>query len=118
MRLAEFLFVGGGGRAGFLRALRRQAGGQVFRAFNFGRVAFFKNALGAALFAHRVGAGLDGVAVGFLRVLAEAAFGAETHSAASPREIVVAHGQYPFRWMCMFCIKPTAINEPSTEDPP
>ena len=82
------------------------------------RVPFFKHVLGAALFAHHVGAGLDGFAVGFLLGLAEAAFGAETHSAAPPRKIVITHSQYPFRWMYMFCIKPSAINEHSTEDPP
>ena len=41
--------------------------------------------------AHDFGARLRGVAVGFLRGLAQAALGAEPHSAASPRKIVVAH---------------------------
>ena len=45
---------------------------------------FSNSALRSALFAHHVGARLDGFAVGFLRCLAEAAFGAETHSAAPP----------------------------------
>jgi len=40
--------------------------------------------LGAALLRHHVGAGLDGFAVGFLLGLAEATFGAETHSTAPP----------------------------------
>ena len=77
-------------------ALRRQAGGDVFGAFDFVRVAFFKHALGAALFAHHVGARLGGFAVGFLRVVAEAAFGAEPHAAAAPRKIVVTHKSVSF----------------------
>ena len=53
------------------RSLRRQAGGDVFGALDFVRVPFFEQVLGAALFAHHVGAGLDGVAVGFLLGLAQ-----------------------------------------------
>ena len=98
--------------------LRRQAGGDVFGAFDFVRVPFFEDVLRAALLRHHVRAGLDGFTVGFLRIGAEAAFGAETHSAAAPRKIFITHSQYPFRWMYTFCIKPSAINEHSTEDPP
>ena len=77
--------------AGFGLALRRQTGGDVFGAFDFVLVAFFKQAVVAALFADHVGAGLDGVAVGFLVSGVQAAFGLETHSAAAPREVIVAH---------------------------
>ncbi len=85
MRLAELLF----GRAGFRRfrfrrSLRRQAGGDIFRALNFVRVPFFKQPLRTALFAHHVGARLAGFTVGFLRGLAETALGAETHPPAPP----------------------------------
>ena len=73
------------------RALRRQAGGDVFGALDFLDVAFFKQAFVAALFRDDFGARLRGVAVGFLRVGAETAFGLETHSAAAPREVVIAH---------------------------
>ena len=85
MRLAEFLF----GRAGlrrllFRHSLRRQAGRDIFGAFDFVGVPFFKKPVGAALFAHGVGARLAGFTVGFLRGLAKAALGAEMHSAAPP----------------------------------
>ena len=83
--LAEIFFVRAGIRRwGFRRSLGRQAGGDVFGALDFVRVPFFKHMLGAALLRHHVGAGLDGFAVGFLLGWAEAAFGAETHSAAPP----------------------------------
>jgi hypothetical protein len=81
---------------GFRRSLRRQAGGDVFGAFNFVAVPFFEHMLGAALLGHHVGAGLDGFAVGFLRALAEAAFGAEPHAAAPPRKIIIAHSSVSF----------------------
>ena len=99
MRLAEILFVRAGvRRLLFRRSLRRQAGGDVFRALDFAACArFSKTRSGAALFAHHVGAGLHGFAVGFLRAVAEAALGAETHAAAAPRKIIVTHNQYPFR---------------------
>jgi hypothetical protein len=48
----------------------RHAGGDVFRAFDFVAVAFFKQTLVAPLLAHDLGAGLHGLAVGFLRGLA------------------------------------------------
>ena len=86
MRFAEILFVGNVRRR--LRdfpggAFGRQAGGEIFGAFDFAGVAFFKNALVAALFAHHVGARLRGLAVRFLRVVAEAALGAEPHAAVA-----------------------------------
>ena len=65
-------------RGGFLG---RQAGGDVFGALDLAEVAFFKNALVAALFAHHVGARLRGFLVRLLRIVAEAALGAEAHAA-------------------------------------
>ena len=83
--LAEFFFVRAGFRRFvFRRSLRRQAGGDVFGALDFVRVPFFEHMLRTALLRHHVGASLDGFAVGFLLGLAEATFGAETHSAAPP----------------------------------
>jgi hypothetical protein len=46
-------------------------------------MAFFKNVLVATLFAHHVGPRLCGFPVGFLRGVAEAAFGAEAHAAVA-----------------------------------
>ena len=58
---ARMFRVFGGRRFG--AAFRRQAGGDVFGAFNFLRMTFFKQAVGTALFADHVGAGLDRLAV-------------------------------------------------------
>ena len=77
--------------AGGRHAFRRQAGGEVFRAFNFVHVPLFKQAVGTALFADDVSPGLDRFAVGLLVSGVQAAFGLEPHSAAAPREVVIAH---------------------------
>ena len=95
-----------------------QAGGDVFRPFNFLPVPFLKQAVRAALFADHVSPGLDRFAVGLLVSGVQAAFGLEPHSAAAPREVVIAHSQYPLRFLYTFCIRPSAISEHSTEDPP
>jgi len=108
----------GGFALGRGRGVFGHAGGDVFRAFDFVVVALFEQAFVAALFANDLGAGLDGLAISLLRGLSETPLGTEAHSAAAPREFLVTHNQYPFRWMYMFCIKPSAINETSTEDPP
>ena len=76
---------------GCRRAFGRQAGGDVFRAFNFVQMTFLKQAVGTALFADHVRAGLDRLAVGLLVSGVQAAFGLEPHSAAAPREVIVAH---------------------------
>jgi hypothetical protein len=52
-------------------------------------VAFFKNTIRSALFRNDVGTRLGRVAICFLA--AESAFGTETHSAATPRKIIVTH---------------------------
>jgi hypothetical protein len=84
VRLAKIFFVGNVRRSlRNFRALRRQTGGDIFRAFNFIRVSFVKDALVAALFRDDVGARLRGVPVGLLRILAESALGAEAHSTAA-----------------------------------
>ena len=61
----------------------RQAGGDVFGTFDLARVAFFKNAFVAALFAHHLGARLRSLPIRLLRVVAETAFGAEAHAAVA-----------------------------------
>ncbi len=108
----------GCGRGRRRHALGRQAGGEVFRPFNFMPMPFLKQAIRTALFADHVSPGLDRLAVGFLLSGVQAAFGLEPHSAAAPREVVIAHSQYPLRFLYTFCIRPSAINEHNTEDPP
>jgi hypothetical protein len=82
-------------RRGGLRrsALRRKAGGDVFGALDFIRISFVKDALVSALFRDDLGAGLGRIAVGLLWILIwpQTAFWAESHSTASPREVVIAH---------------------------
>jgi hypothetical protein len=92
MRLTEVLLARAVCRLDVFRStLRRQPGGQVFRAFNFLHMPFFEHALGPALFADHVGPRLDGFAVGLLRGLTQAALGTEPHAAAPSGKIVITH---------------------------
>ena len=90
------VLVGRGGLAGGGHALGGQAGGDVLGALDLAGVPAFEDAVGTALFGHDIGARGDGLAVGFGLVLGEPAFGFETHSAAAPRKIIVAHGLVSF----------------------
>jgi len=81
----------------FRHSGRGQTRSQIFGAFNFVRVAFFKHVLHATLFAHHIGTRLNGFTVGLLCYLAETTFGAEMHSTPAPRKIFITHIQYPLR---------------------
>jgi hypothetical protein len=59
-----------------------------------------------------------GFAVGLLRVGAEPPLGRNRIPRRRREKLLLLIESVSFRWMCTFCIKPTAINEPSTEDPP
>ena len=64
MRLAKFfMFVEVRTGLGCVSAFGRQTGGDVFRALDFLRVAFFEQAFVAALLADDVSAGLGGFPV-------------------------------------------------------
>ena len=77
-----------GGRGGFRFAVGRQTGGNIFGAFDFVRVTFFKQTFLSALFGDDVGARFHGVAVGFLLRGIQAAFGLEPHSATASGKVV------------------------------
>jgi hypothetical protein len=75
------------------RSFRRQAGGDIFVAFDFIRMALVINFLLRRRPAHGFGARLCGVAIGpLLLAVSQAAAGAETHSTpATPGKIPVTH---------------------------
>jgi hypothetical protein len=95
MRLAEILFVWNvRGRLRFFRRLPDGKPAATFSARSISTLWRFSNTRSLPpCSAHDVGAGLGRIAVGLLRVLIlpQPAFRAESHSTASPREVVVAH---------------------------
>ena len=75
-------------RGSFGFAFGRQTGSDIFRAFDFVLMTFFKQAFLSALFGHHVLPRFHGVAIGFLVRGIQTTFRFETHSATTAGEVI------------------------------
>ena len=98
---------------------RRQAGGNIFSAFDLVGVPVLIHLFLGHWFVHHLGASLHGFPVRMLLRMTQAAAGAESH-ASSPAagKISFTHSLIGLSIYVDILQMPIAINELSTEDPP